>query len=98
MRPALRVLCMHAERVQRDIERQLERASFVARERLNDLLGRAQRILLQRPTDKSKLYALHASEVECISKGKVSGPVRVRRQSVDYDNVVWPRTRNSARI
>jgi IS5 family transposase len=56
--------------VQRDIERQLQRVPVVARERLDDLLGRTRRILQQRPNDKNKLYALHAPEVECISKGK----------------------------
>ena len=38
--------------------------------RLQELLHRAQRIRDQRPRDKNKLYALHAPEVECISKGK----------------------------
>ena len=30
----------------------------------------AERIRSQQPKDKNKLYALHAHEVECISKGK----------------------------
>lgn len=33
-----------------------------------------QRILTQKPKDKNKLYALHAPEVECISKGKAKTP------------------------
>ena len=37
---------------------------------LQQLLHRAQRIRDQRPRDKGKLYALHAPEVDCISKGK----------------------------
>lgn len=37
---------------------------------LNILLERAERIRTQQPKDKNKLYALHAPEVECISKGK----------------------------
>ena len=37
---------------------------------LQQLLHRAQRIRDQRPRDKNKLYALHAPEVQCISKGK----------------------------
>ena len=37
---------------------------------LNTLLERADRIRTQQPKDKNKLYALHAPEVECISKGK----------------------------
>jgi transposase, IS5 family len=37
---------------------------------LYTLLERADRIRAQQPKDKNKLYALHAPEVECISKGK----------------------------
>jgi transposase, IS5 family len=37
---------------------------------LYTLLARAERIRTQQPKDKNKLYALHAPEVECISKGK----------------------------
>ena len=37
---------------------------------LYTLLERADRIRIQQPKDKNKLYALHAPEVECISKGK----------------------------
>ena len=37
---------------------------------LTTLLERADRIRTQKKTDKNKLYALHAPEVECISKGK----------------------------
>lgn len=39
-----------------------------------DLLQRVGRILTQKTKDKSKLYALHAPEVECISKGKARNP------------------------
>ncbi|SAI68165.1 Uncharacterised protein [Bordetella ansorpii] len=37
-------------------------------------MARTKRILDQRPKDKNKLYALHAPEVECISKGKSRTP------------------------
>jgi len=37
---------------------------------LATLLARAERIRTQQQKDKNKLYALHAPEVECISKGK----------------------------
>lgn len=37
---------------------------------LSSLLARADRIRMQQSKDKNKLYALHAPEVECISKGK----------------------------
>ena len=36
----------------------------------NTLLARADRVRTQQRKDKNKLYALHAPEVECISKGK----------------------------
>jgi transposase, IS5 family len=56
-------------RIERDIERKvagnpaLEAACAEALKRINTLLA-------QKPEDKSKLYALHAPEVECIGKGK----------------------------
>ncbi len=37
-------------------------------------MERAGRILKQQRKDKNKLYALHAPEVECISKGKARNP------------------------
>ncbi|KGE50291.1 transposase, partial [Xanthomonas axonopodis] len=39
-------------------------------ERIGVWLERLQRLLTQRPKDKQKLDALHAPEVECMSKGK----------------------------
>ncbi|MCE2661029.1 MAG: IS5 family transposase [Rubrivivax sp.] len=41
---------------------------------LNTVLQRAERIRVQRPKDKNKLYAMHAPEAECISKGKAHRP------------------------
>ena len=41
---------------------------------LNVLRERAERIGIQRPRDKNRLYALHAPEVECIGKGKARKP------------------------
>lgn len=41
---------------------------------LQDLIGRTKRIVSEKPKDKNKLYALHAPEVECISKGKARQP------------------------
>jgi IS5 family transposase len=38
------------------------------------MLARAGRILTQKTQDKNKLYALHAPEVECLSKGKARTP------------------------
>lgn len=51
-----------------------EAASPKALSDLATLLERAERIRTQRPKDKNKLYALHAPEVECISKGKARNP------------------------
>jgi len=44
--------------------------SATAGAKLTTLLERAERIRTQQQKDKNKLYALHAPEVECISKGK----------------------------
>ena len=41
---------------------------------LGVLLERAERIRTQQRNTKNKLYALHAPEVECISKGKARNP------------------------
>ena len=41
---------------------------------LTTWLQRAERIRTQQRHDKNKLYALHAPEVECISKGKARKP------------------------
>ena len=41
---------------------------------LATLLQRAERIRTQQRNTKNKLYALHAPEVECISKGKARNP------------------------
>lgn len=41
---------------------------------LKTLLERAERIRTQQRSDKNKLYAMHAPEVECIGKGKARKP------------------------
>ena len=41
---------------------------------LNTWLERAERVRTQQRTDKNKLYALHAPEVECLAKGKARKP------------------------
>lgn len=40
------------------------------REKVQTVLKRAEKLHQQKPKDKNKLYAMHAPEVECISKGK----------------------------
>lgn len=42
--------------------------------RLNTLLERAECIRTQQPTDKNKLYDLHAPKAECIGKVKARKP------------------------
>jgi IS5 family transposase len=74
MRAALRTLRSRVGRVHREVARQIERVCEPARTGLSELLARTGRILTQRPKDKHKLYALHAPEVECISKGKAATP------------------------
>lgn len=57
----------------REVKRKLETAvsdSALALTQLQTILERAERIRTQQRHDKNKLYALHAPEVECISKGK----------------------------
>ncbi|WP_061128744.1 IS5 family transposase, partial [Caballeronia catudaia] len=61
-------------RLLRDIERKLSNASTEQQASLRIWLERAWRICRQRAKDQHKLYALHAPEVECISKGKARQP------------------------
>ncbi len=54
-------------RVVRDIQRKTPEKS----ERLEHLLGLAQRLLQQKRQDHDKLYSVHEPHVECICKGKI---------------------------
>lgn len=74
MKKSLRTLRSRVGRVMRDVERQLDQVSESARAALDELISRTKRILTQKPKDSNKLYALHAPEVECISKGKARRP------------------------
>jgi IS5 family transposase len=58
----------------RDIGQQVDRIAESRQGGAKDLMHRANRILTQTTKDKNKLYALHAPEVECISKGKARIP------------------------
>jgi len=65
--------------VMREVQRKLEARDFAPDhpKAVSDLmmwLERAERIRTQQRHDKNKLYALHAPEVECISKGKARKP------------------------
>ena len=74
MRRAVRTLRTRMGRVQREVARQLAALPEQAQAKVRDLLARTDRILTQKTKDKNKLYALHAPEVECISKGKARTP------------------------
>ena len=63
--------------VLREIQRKLAATAVEntqALAQLTTLLERAERLRIQQPKDKKKLYALHAPEVECIGKGKARKP------------------------
>lgn len=74
MRRAVRTLRTRVGRVQCEVARQLAALPEQAQAKVRDLLVRTDRILTQKTKDKNKLYALHAPEVECISKGKARTP------------------------
>jgi IS5 family transposase len=74
MKKSLRTLRTRVGRVHREIERKIDQVPETVRPQAETLLQRVQRILTQKPKDKNKLYALHAPEVECISKGKARTP------------------------
>ena len=62
--------------VLRAIQRKLSDAipESPALQRLKEVMQRAERVRTQKPKDKNKLYAFHAPEVSCISKGKARKP------------------------
>jgi transposase, IS5 family len=61
----LRKLKTYLGRLYRDVDRKLDAEPGPA-----ETMATIARLLAQKPTDKRKLYALHAPEVECIGKGK----------------------------
>lgn len=71
MKKAVRTLRTRVGQVHREVQHMLPE---VSKAKVQDLLQRTGRILSQRTKDKNKLYALHAPEVECISKGKARTP------------------------
>ncbi len=58
-------------RVYRDLERRLPEQPASVQDAFREPMALTKRLLDQQRHDKNKLYALHAAEVECISKGKV---------------------------
>lgn len=74
MRKALRTLRSRVGRVMRDVQRQTGKVAENRRAGLEDLIAKTKRVMTQGQKDKGKLYALHAPEVDCISKGKARQP------------------------
>jgi IS5 family transposase len=74
MRKAIKALRIRVGRVYREVTRKLAQLPDKVRSKAQDLLHRVSRILTQQTRDKRKLYALHAPEAECISKGKARTP------------------------
>ena len=74
MKRSLRTLRTRVGRVHREVSRKMDQIPADIRPKAETLLNRVHRILTQKPKDKNKLYALHAPEVECISKGKARTP------------------------
>lgn len=68
-RKAQRKLKTYLGRVIRDIERKIQGEDALLA-LFDEDLSKARRLLAQHRHDKNKLYAIHAPEVECISKGK----------------------------
>jgi len=63
--------------VMREVQRKLllnPTDNALALTSLNTWMERAERVRTQQRSDKNKLYALHAPEVECIGKGKARKP------------------------
>jgi len=66
-------------RLARELDRKASAIGQAVREALDEVLGKAQRIVAQSAQRKAlkgqpKLYAWHAPEVDCISKGKARRP------------------------
>ena len=74
MHKALKALRIRVGRVHREVTRKIAQLPEHAQAQAKNLLQRVSRILTQKTRDKNKPYALHAPEVECISKGKARTP------------------------
>ena len=71
MRNALKTLKGYAGRVMRDLRRHLDDLPVGAlRDRVAAKLALVSHLLHQQPKGADKIYALHETEVDCISKGK----------------------------
>jgi IS5 family transposase len=73
MRKEVKKLKNYLGRVTRDIERKIK-GSLELQGVFADLLGMANRLLIQGKDSSHKLYSLHAPETYCIAKGKAHKP------------------------
>jgi transposase, IS5 family len=75
-RKQLKFLRVRLRRLIRDVRRKMTAGplSAGAITRLENVLGRAAHIAQQQRGDKGYLYSWHATEAECISKGKARAP------------------------
>lgn len=79
MRRAIKRQRTIVARLQREVDCKASAIGAAVREALGDILNKAARIVAQSGQRKavdgqSKLYAWHAPEVDCISKGKARTP------------------------
>lgn len=72
MRREIRKLRGFVGRLMRELQRQMERVDIDQREKAEQLLDQARRLIEQSKNAKmkNKLYSLHEPAVDCISKGK----------------------------
>ena len=82
-RKSTRELRNYLGRVIRDIENGMPHPDA----ELQQLLGNCSRIYTQKRNDTNKVYAVHAPEVECISKG-VSSPLPLPLESASVPNFI----------
>jgi IS5 family transposase len=76
-RRQLKFMRVRLRRLIRDVRRKMAAVPALPAavvERLDGMLGRAWRIAHQKRGDQGYLYSWHATEVECISKGKARAP------------------------
>lgn len=74
MLQALKALRSRVGRVYPEVARKLEQLPGTGAVQGQESAAARGRILTQKPKDRNKLYAPHAPELECISKGKARTP------------------------
>lgn len=84
-------------RVIRDTERKAHDRNTTLTAKISELLALAKRLRAQQKNSKDKVYAIHASEVACIAKGKARNPYELGAKAsiavtANYSWVVGART------